>query len=393
MSTMCVLPWIHLNIDPDGKAYPCCITTPFHDPVGNVKKQSLESIWNGSKMKKIRLQMLNGEQPEICTRCFQREKSSGVSNRTFINNDFAYELKKARLVTESDGSAPFNLKYWDFRFSNLCNYKCRSCGPTYSSAWIPDMRKLTQKPLNDKVLGLEQIDLLPNKSFIDKHIHEVERIYFAGGEPLMMDEHWYILEQLTKHKRNNVYVTYNTNLSRLQYKNHYAIDYWKDLQKVELWPSIDEIGERAEIIRSGTKWSNVDKNLKTVIQLENVVIRPSITVSCMNVFRVTHILEYFRSLGLNKFSINMVNTPSTYHVSALPDYLRLKAKEDIQRYALLHGIPVGMFKELFAHLDQPFNIANAFKFVQLSTRLNEIRNEDIFKTVPELNEVKACFIV
>lgn len=397
---LCVIPWIHLNVDPDDKVHACCMTTPYDSPVGNLKKQDIKTIWNSSQMRKMRLQFLNNEEPDICQRCFERERASGFSNRIFKTNEFKHLIDGLENITEKDGSTPLNLIYWDFRFSNLCNFKCRSCGPTYSSAWIPDAKKLNFNSVNDidKVMQVKQIDLLPPKGFIDEHIDKVERIYFAGGEPMMMDEHWYILDKLREIGRTDVNICYNTNFSLVKYKGKNVFDYWKEFDdnKIEVWPSIDEIGERAELIRSGTNWKKIHQNFKDLAKLKkekNIVVRPSITVGAMNVFRIPTIVEYFRSHGLNEFSINMINYPHFYSVCILPNEIKQRAKEDIMSYCVKNKINPNIFKELFSDLDKPQNLESAKMFIRHNFKLDEIRNENIYNVIPELECIKECFIV
>jgi hypothetical protein len=132
----------------------------------------------------------------------------------------------------------------------------------------------------------------------------------------MMPEHWQILEMLVENKRFDVKISYNTNASTWTYGKKNVLEYWKlwKYGKIEIWPSIDEIGERAELIRSGTVWSKIDANLKELIKLPNLRIKPGITVGAWNVFRLPEILEYFLSIGLisekqrfNNFFFNRIS--------------------------------------------------------------------------------------
>ena len=120
--------------------------------------------------------------------------------------------------------------------------------------------------------GLNVVQEVEGRSkleFLEEQIPYVERIYFAGGEPMMMEDHWYILELLKKYKRFNVRIMYNTNMSKLEHKGKSVLDYWKlwDKGKIEVWPSLDEFGERAELVRSGTVWPRTAKNIETIIGL------------------------------------------------------------------------------------------------------------------------------
>ena len=401
--TLCVLPWIHLNIIPRGKVYHCCMTTEYDKFAGDLTTQSIEEVWNSDYMKKIRLQMLNGEEPKACSKCFERERSSGTSTRINHNKDFNSKLAEISVITEHDGTVNnVDLKYWDFRFSNLCNYKCRSCGPEFSSAWIPDAEKMGwgEKLKNKKLLNIETVGAGTNVDFLKKYVSTVEKIYFAGGEPLLMDEHWQILDMLDESKRYDVVLTYNTNLSKLTYQGKNVLDYWRKWGKrVWLWPSIDEIDKRAELIRSGTNWKNVEQNLLAIKELD-IHVKPGITVGCMNVHRLPAIIDRLIDLGIIKqegenmrnFSLNMIEYPQELHVSVLSDNRRAEIKQTLTQYIddyrSKYGVNISdIFLHLMWHLDKPHNPAMALKFKENALKLDSIRNEYTLDVIPELTEL------
>ena len=300
--SFCILPWVHVNLNPNGNIVPCCITHG-DNIMGNINESPIEEIWNSTKMKDLRQQLLDGKKPAICKRCYDKERSGSTSHRQHSNTKFSHLLGDAQTA-----EAKLNLKHWDFRFSNLCNLKCRTCGPEFSSSWVPDAEKISIRP-NKK---FDKVTKNKNKNIydlIDNNISNVERIYFAGGEPLLMDEHWYILQKLDDLGRHDVVLEYNTNLTTLVRGNKSVLYYW-DKFKVDVWPSIDEIGERAEIIRSGTVWPKVEDNLKEIIEA-GINPQPSITVSVMNVHRLKEIVDHLISLGIKpaRIGFNMVNTP------------------------------------------------------------------------------------
>jgi len=169
-NTICAIPWVHLNIIPNGKVYPCCMTTDFTGYAGDLNNQTIEEIWNSDYMKKVRVEMINGEKPNMCSRCFDSEQSSGFSTRLNHNRYFSSKLAEIPVITQSDGTVEqVDLRYWDFRFSNLCNYKCRTCGPQYSSAWIPDAKELGWNvPEDAKVIEINVVDQSTNIDFLKK---------------------------------------------------------------------------------------------------------------------------------------------------------------------------------------------------------------------------------
>ena len=128
--TFCIYPWIHLHAYPTGEAYPCCHAEMKY-PVGNCKKNTLNEIWQDGPMKKLREDMLSETPNPACTRCYEQEESGFFSGRRSANKHHGHHIKKLE-------SNPFEMTYWDVRFSNLCNLRCRSCGHIFSSQWYQD---------------------------------------------------------------------------------------------------------------------------------------------------------------------------------------------------------------------------------------------------------------
>jgi radical SAM protein with 4Fe4S-binding SPASM domain len=399
---ICAIPWTHLAFEPSGKVVPCCLTSHHNYFAGDLNKESIEEIWNSDNMKLLRKEMMEGREPKICATCFDKEKVTGESGRIFHNRDFKNVIKIIPEITKPDGTCTeMKLKYWDFRFSNLCNFKCRSCGPRYSSAWVPDAKKLWSNE-QEKVWNIESVDDTTNYDFLKDQIQYVEKIYFAGGEPLLMPEHWQILDLLVENQRFDVKVSYNTNCSTLSYGKKNALDYWSKWEpgKLEVWPSIDEIGERAELIRSGTVWPKVEENLIELTKLSNITVRPGITVGAWNVARLPEIIDHLISIGVvtkkhrhENWFINLLQYPEHYHVSILPDDYRKQVVDRlelyIQDYNKKYNTSIDYrFTQILHELKKPHEPKFAKKFLEMSASVDEIRNEDIFKTIPEMKVVR-----
>ena len=352
--------------------------------------------------------MLNGKIPNYCKTCTDREPITGDSSRIFHLREFGHVIDRIPETTLEDGTVTeMKLKYWDLRFSNLCNYKCRSCGPVYSSSWLPDAKKLNW-PVEDwqKVVTTDGIDGLDNYKFLESQIDEVEKIYFAGGEPLLMPEHWYILEMLTKAERFDVRICYNTNTSKLTYKGKSVLDYWRKWQtgKIEVWSSLDEIDERGELIRSGTDWPKVEENLKEMVKLDNIVIRPGITTGAWNVYRIPEIVERLLELGVvktdfmlgvkhNNFFLNYLDAPEKYNVRILPDWFKKKTIEKLENFIAEYDAKYDTsiryrLEHVLHELTKPFDLEFARKFVHDTAVIDKIRGEDMYATIPEMLYVK-----
>ena len=420
--SFCIIPWVHLQFEPHNKVIPCCLTSPYNYDLGDLETNSIQEIWNSPKQKALRREMLSGSRPKICSKCWHMEDKGMRSNRQHNNKTYKEVMKKVEEITLPDGTVPeMRLKYWDMRFSNICNLKCRSCGPKHSSSWVPDAIKIwgKKKYMKKKKKGLNIVSDIEGQSkltFLEDQIKHVERIYFAGGEPMMMEDHWYILDLLKKYKRFDVRIMYNTNMARLDWKGKNVVDYWKlwEPGKIEVWPSLDEFGPRAELVRSGTIWPKTLKNIETITGLnESIFVQPGITVGALNVFRLPEIIEHFIKIGLihnnysnqnsntwkvkhNNWFLNFVHWPEDLHISILSDKYK---KEILQKYKFwiedfkekYDYDPTPKLKEVLSGLETPHNKEYARLFLNKHAKLDKIRKESIFKTIPELEDVRDMY--
>jgi len=137
----CMFPWLHLNVTPRGDIYPCC-SNDYQNPFGNTKEISLEQAFNSPKMKELRLDMLNDRKNSICNFCYKHEEAGPHSFRNYSKDNFAKYFDEIVPTTQEDGTvSEFKMRYFDIRFSNICNFKCRTCGAEFSSQWAAEHRE------------------------------------------------------------------------------------------------------------------------------------------------------------------------------------------------------------------------------------------------------------
>ena len=245
--TICILPWIHMYANADGKVLPCCVGD-YNTPLGNTQDTPIKEIWNSPEYKELRLQMLNGDQPNVCRQCWAHERAGNNSPRIHHNRHFAKYMPFID-ETNPDGSLDeMKLRYMDVRWSNICNFKCRTCSATFSSSWAQED-------------GKENIFIFAggdnNDSLYEQFLHyykDIDVFYFAGGEPLLTDKHYDILEYLIETNNTDVALHYNSNLSNLFYKKKCITELWNKFTDVKVAASLDSWGDRAEYIREGTEW-------------------------------------------------------------------------------------------------------------------------------------------
>ena len=347
--TFCILPWTHLMIQPNGNIQPCCMT-PHDMPIGNTSEDTLEEVWNGFVMKNIRKKMFNGEKPMLCNRCYLMEDNGALSPRMNLTQKFASQVDTliANTDKETGHNNDFVLKYWDFRFSNICNFKCRMCGTFASSKWVDDEMAIHGKAnsglMNFRTESKEEIF-----NHIDRFINDVEEIYFAGGEPLIMDEHYMILEKLIAAGRTNVLLRYNTNFSHIEFKKWDLRKLWQPFLsdprgKVQLFASLDAAGDVAELSRHGTKWEEVYNNISKILKT-GVEVFVSPTISILNVFHVTDLFDAIVNLGVNPNHIvfnNFLTDPQFYDIRILPEDLKEELVNKLENYVM--ELPESQYK-------------------------------------------------
>jgi len=327
----CMIPWIHLHAFPDGRAYPCCLGESDH-PVGNLHTNTMQEVWNSDAYKSMRKNMLEDKPCAECTKCYEQENHGFTSMRNSTNKHFGHHINIVD-DTKSDGTfEDFKLRYYDVRFSNLCNFSCRSCGSIFSSSWYNEETKLYGKRKDPQIMiaGRHEDDmweqLLP-------HIPYLEQIYFAGGEPLIMEEHYRLLKELVRQERFDVKLIYNTNFSRLNLKDEDVLDYWRLFDSVSIGASLDAMGPRAEYIRKGTRWDDIVRNRERMIEkCPKVDFYVSSTVSLYNVLHVPDFHQDWVSQGLinpQDWNINILQGPDRMRIDVLPQQYKDQVKEKI----------------------------------------------------------------
>jgi organic radical activating enzyme len=390
--TFCIYPWIHLHAYPTGEAYPCCHAEMAY-PVGNTRFKTLEDIYRDAPMRELRKDMLNERPNPACGRCYEQEESGFFSGRRSANKHHGHHVKRI----DDD---KFQMSYWDIRFSNLCNLSCRSCGHIFSSSWYQDQAKLAGNDWKDRnqvlnYAGRTETDIWEQ---LIPHLDYVEQIYFAGGEPLMMSEHYNILDELERRGRFDVRLIYNTNFTHVKLKDRWVFDYWKKFKSVAVGASLDAMGPRAEYIRKGTDWNTVEQNrIKMLETCPNVDFYISPTVSILNASHVTDFHRDWVERGLlqpQDLNVNILQDPVYYRIDvATPEYKqRIKQKfenhlEWLRPQDPLQRATVG-FESAINFMTATDNSALLPRFWHKTQELDAIREENIFDALPELRELK-----
>lgn len=393
-----MFPWLHLYVSPRGDVYPCCTTNQSYS-LGTVKNNSLKEIFNNNKTKEIRLNMLNDKPTDLCKTCYRIEETSSHSYRNFSKDLFSDYFDELILNTDKDGSLDkFEMRYLDIRFSNICNFKCRTCGSACSSQWAAEEKKIEKANFITLHADDHSGKLLQE---VLTHIDYVDMVYFAGGEPLIMDEHYLILEELIKRNKNKVRLKYNTNASNLIYKNYDLLDLWSYFNKIELNCSIDHCKEKAEYIRHGTDWAIVESNLIKFRSLQNVSMSISTVLSVFNFVTLADFYYYMKSNNLiTPFDYNTYLTftsdPIHFSGTSLHSDLKNEGKESIEGLIpVLNADPYNYTNYVtltnflrqgidFVYSEDTYESSKDTFIKEINLR-DSLRNEDFLKVFPELS--------
>jgi len=284
-ATLCMAPWCHTYVSPQTERRMCCASREpaqnFQQYIdisqgsGSYQPRTLEQHWNGEHMRSVRRRMMVGETLPECEVCDNKLLNTDVYRTYFwylFGDKYYQEIWNS---TDSSGYTTMQPVSWDYRFSNLCNFKCRTCGDMLSSAWESEQRQHDMIDWGNPKNNWMRPDVRREISrFQDTEIerefaeaveqHRVEEIYWVGGEPLMYEQHWrYMARIIELGDGQRLYARYNTNLSRVRSN---GLDLFDDiLPRIRDWQicaSIDGTGRTGEYIRTGLSWPVFLENFK-----------------------------------------------------------------------------------------------------------------------------------
>ena len=261
----------------------------------------LDSIWNGPERAELKRCVETDTPIPGCRSCYHAEEHGLMSRRK--SSQLLYE--NYHHDTNIDLDAPQGL---DYSVGNLCNLKCVVCGPHNSTAWVSDYQTLYPlHPIDqfkyEKFNQLETFDPGLLKNIKSLHIH-------GGGEPLMSNNHINLLKEIKKVKGlSDIRVFYNTNAT--QRASQELLELWEECQLIELYFSIDDIGNRFNYQRTGADWNAVTDNIKWYIENmpHNHMFNINCTWSYLNLYYLPDLIDWYRvNLSTNRYGdpVNLI---------------------------------------------------------------------------------------
>lgn len=316
----CPLPFKHAFVDSHGISV-CC----------NISRQpvDLETWHTHPTLLSLQQEFLQGNVPKECSSCVMQEKIQGRSLRTDSNNDYDHKI-----FTKTD------INFVDYRASNICNFKCRSCSPMFShgidqeAKRNPDLQKF-YKVNETKTVSVTE----SNKSWIVSHLDQIDRLMFTGGEPTLMPETKELLEHILKNHADKISVLITTNAS---FEDTFWFELAERMPNLHWTVSIDAVGPAAHTIRHGTNWEKVKSNVCWLAKHANSLDINTV-VSSLNLFQLKPLLEFARKIQLMSISpvgrhgsdgcrhqFSIIRNPQLLSAVNWPDELKQQAQKYLQ---------------------------------------------------------------
>ena len=340
--TLCMAPWVHTYLSPQTERRMCCAS---REPAQNFQQYidteagtgkyipiTLDEHWNGEHMRSVRKRMLAGETLPECEVCNDKLLNTSVY-RDYFNQLFGHKYYDNSVInlTDADGFTTMRPVSWDYRFSNLCNFKCRMCGDMLSSSWESEQRQHSMINWHDPKNNWMKPEVKKQiESFQESQIeaefaqaveeHRVEEVYWVGGEPLMYEQHWRYMKRIVDlGDGQNVYARYNTNLSRIDYR---GVNLYRDilvrLRDWQVCASLDGTGAIGEYIRTGLDYDQWLRNFREGLEIatNRRQMRIDFTLTLPGMFETDRILQLSRELDVEvlakvvfSFSPDIVMSP------------------------------------------------------------------------------------
>jgi len=387
-ANFCVMPWIHVHTYPNGKATPCCMWD-MKEPVGDITQQTVNEIAHSTAMDNIRSKMINGEIVSGCFQCNEKSNSElkTINFRKKYNDEFSYLIPNILENTTLTGvlKKTFETKFMNIRYSNLCNYACRTCGPSHSSLWAQE------KSISNPVKKI--INIIPNyiQSTFEQ-LKTVDSINFAGGESILIPEHWEILDKLIELNKTDVRIRYVTNLSKLTHQNKNILEYAKKFPNFVLMASVDASHQRAELYRHGTDWDIVENNLKEV-RNSKINFFINCTVGATNVWHVSDLQRYLIEQNIiesDNFHMNLLVDSKMMSIKILPNWFKKQIVQKIflhKRWLSENRLANSNWDDIIKFMISEDHSELLPQYISYNRELDKIRNQQITKVFPELRKV------
>jgi hypothetical protein len=418
--TICTIPWNHQATYQNGDYGICCQCVYTSGgrmltdgkPV-NVLRDDFNEVRNHPTMIELRKSMLNGEKHALCKLCWDEESLGLISKRQ--NQQYSYKDTLQKILDHGDVSGKldtdlFPIQYLDSRLGNLCNMKCRMCGPGDSSLWIEEMYEMGTTSFKfgkidnpyeiEKISGVYKIksddfQYYTSEKFnydMKKILPTVTRIYFTGGEPLINKKHYEILDYCIENNlAKNITLEYNTNGTTL---NKNLLDQWKHFEAVIVCFSIDGMGDVADYIRYPSKWEVIKQHMYDLdnADLPNLYCNTNTSISIFNIKHFLDMIDWYQHAKFKRFDPvlmwHRVVGPEFLNVQILPKETKKEITDLYNAYIFKSKTP-SIKDQIYSIIDY-MNEADMSRHIprtkEMINTLDKSRNQNLADSIPWLSK-------
>lgn len=416
--TFCVHLWNHLRLEADTEAQVCCIyqggkISQDGSPM-SLQRHSLEEIWNSKMMRDIRRDMVRGRRVDGCVQCYQQESQGGMSMRLRDNANWESGwLNEGRMrideiksdAAENGFRAPSLPALIEIDTGTLCNLKCRMCHDNASSliakdpvhsSWAADQHDgsryhdQSKQPRHTKLRRF-----LPLKASFETELSkrrgEIKRLYFIGGEPLLVREVPVLLEGLVNAGQSR-------DIELAIVSNGTVRPPWLSLasqfRRLDLAISIDGFGKYYDYIRYPARWDELTENIRAFKAMPNVALSAAVTIQINNALNIVDLFRYFDAMGIGFYAYPL-QAPRYLAIDAMPAAARRLAAGRLRAYGENDCLP--QHREMVlanaAQLEpsgEALDMRLLRDFMLFTNDLDASRDQSIRETDPELLELLAA---
>lgn len=408
--TFCPLPWVHQATYSDGSIILCCVAekTSTH----NLNRGSLKEAFHSQDWNQVRRQMLDGEQPAACKRCWEEEKSGYRSHRVTemqvwrerIGED---GLRRLREETEADGRINLMPRSLDLRLGNTCNLQCVMCRPQDSSKWVGLAKRLAEDLQSPELIGemkhklsLDQNDFewQNGAAFWDElgdQLPHLDEMIIGGGEPMLLEPHFRFLERcVSSGHASKIQLRYHTNLTILPKE---ILSLWQEFKLVEVFASIDALMDKNHYVRHPAKWDDIERNLRLLDTLSYAKVRTMIlcSVHLLTLFHLDQFLDWLQGQNFKTVTRGynglihpgIVLFPEYLSVQTYPAHVKNIVSDKILAFERRSRKPShkiqGVLNYMFER-DQSARLPQALAYIK---SLDRVRGTSFERTFPDLAEL------
>ena len=334
-----------VTIFPDGRIGPCCQIGPEY-----LKPMSV--ITDPGRFRDLKTQ----DPPAACRICVNNERNGVSSYREQFN----------RRATNKSG-----IQFLDVRNTNICNLKCRYCGPHFSNQWAMELGHLPHTVSTD-------IDHVIDHVITDT----LNWLYFTGGEPMINPDHWALLTNLVdRGLSDKVDLLYNSNLTTVKYKDIDVADLWARFHGVRVNVSVDAVGAPLSHIRSGSDWNRIRNNIDRLKSVPRVTVILTPVISILNVWFLPDLYRYAKDNDL-EISAIVLHGPDYLALDVMPDELKSSALTIIDDIESLGLDESAKYQQMRSMIDNNSNHGLFQHTLNHVLLLDRRREEKLFDLLP-----------